>query len=106
MAFVGKSLADGSLGASKVSIYQVTDSRAVISSATFFNTSGSTVVINIYIRRNGKASRQIARASLAQNESLQLYTGGESVTLASLDAIEADADVASVIDYVMTGATE
>ena len=106
MAFTAASLADGQLGTSPASIYTATGVKAIIKSATLFNTDSSKHTIGVYITRSGGTRRQIASIELAAGVGDNAVPSGGCIVLSSGDTLEAEASVGSVVDFVVMGATE
>lgn len=108
MRFTGGSLADGQLGNSPTTIYEVpANTVAVIKWASFFNVSAVTQSVDVYVTRVGSARRQIGKdPMLTQGNAYYLLDGGETLVLSAGDILEAQADALFSIDYLIAGATE
>ena len=108
MAFVGKSLADGQLAATKGTIYTTPSlTTAYVKWLSVHNTSGSTTeTILVYVKRSGSSSRIIGRAVLLPNEHTRIISDGESIVLSAGDLIEAQTSNATTVDYVISGVEE
>ena len=103
MAKAIKSLADGQLGTTKTTLYTApTSKQAVVSRITLVNTSSGTVNVNLYFKASGGTSRRIIPKDM-EMAGRYLAVMDDELTLEAADIIEGDANVGSVIDYVISG---
>jgi hypothetical protein len=104
--FLGKSLADGQLAATKTTLLTVAAGKVVyVRWASWHSTSAVTQAVVISVTRSGGTSRIIDRGELDQN-----WTGfsfqESSLELSEGDILEGQSTTASVVDYVISGAEE
>lgn len=103
MALSIKALASGQLAVSKGTIYTVPGStQTVVKSITMTNTDASTRTLNLYVNTAG-TSRRITPKDLSLIAGAQFILD-HVITLEAADLIEGDASVASVVDFVISGA--
>lgn len=107
MAFTAGTLADGQVATSAAAIYTVpAGTVTVLKYINFYNTNSATQTLSVYITRSGGTRRQVIRQVLDQYQSLALLSEGESLTLSTGDALEADTTTASAVDYIVSGAAD
>jgi len=108
MAFVGKSLADGTLPVAKTTLYTVpATTRAVIKQINCVHNGsvGTVQRVEIFVKRSGSTSKYLCDVSaLASAERIEALDSG--LTLAAGDIIEGRTTTVSVVDYVIDGAEE
>lgn len=96
-----KSLADGVLSITKTTIYTApTSKQAVISRISFANTTTSAVVCKLYFKASGGTSRRTERFELGDEGTAKME---DEITLEAADIIEAECDMASAVDFVVSG---
>ena len=106
MAFTGASLADNQVATTWGTIYGPSGVKAIIKSATFFNTNATRQVLELRVTRSGSSARKFPRAELEINESMELLTNGETLILSDGDVLQAQTTTATAVDYTITGASE
>lgn len=99
-------LADGQLSLAKTTLYTVPAStKAIVKSIILVNTNTTTSrIVQLYVNRTGTSRRIWARDYTITPKSRAEDTA--VITLETGDLIEGEADAASEVDYVISGATE
>uniref|UniRef100_A0A6M3IQS1 Uncharacterized protein n=1 Tax=viral metagenome TaxID=1070528 RepID=A0A6M3IQS1_9ZZZZ len=96
----------GQLGTTKTTLYTCPAStQAIVKTITLTNTSGSTVKVNLYVQKDGTNSRRICPKDM-ELKAGYTYKDNDVHTLDAADLVEGDANVASVIDYSISGVQE
>lgn len=107
MAFLGQSLADGQIADAKATIYTAPAlTRVIVRSFDLGNDSENPVTVKLYIKRSGSVSRFIGSAILEAGEVFEVLSQGKVLVISAGDEIEAEATLASLVDYTLTGAAE
>lgn len=102
MSFQPKVLAEGVLTTTLKELYRVPEGKvARITSMVFFNTTGATHAIDVYLNPSG-TDRQIDHQSLGTNVGLEI----NNHILEQNDAVRAVADANNAIDYIIEGLLE
>lgn len=99
-----RQLADGQLPVATTTIYTSPTSMhgTVINTITCVNTHTATIYINLYLKPGGGAARRIIQKDLRLRAG-EMGLSEEEVTLDPGDVIQADATVASKVDYIIGG---
>ena len=104
MPFAASPLADGQVPVAKGTIYTVPGATtAYVYNLRLCNTNAIAQDVDVWLNVSG-TSRQIARVTLAQWESADVFS--QPIHLSAGDLIEADTITASAVDYVITGVLE
>lgn len=101
MAFTADLLAEGQLPATKTTLFTAA-SPTIIKSITLVNTDSVARTVNLYIKRT--TSRHIIPVNLSLAAGA-CYADDLNRVLGTGDILEGDASSASVIDYVISGAS-
>lgn len=103
MAYLGASLADGTVSSSITTLYSVPSTQtAIVRTFNVFNTGASSETVKFFVKRLGSTARQVGIAVLAQDESKQFIV--DPLILSSEDAIQAS--TSGSVDYLITGAVQ
>ena len=103
MALTGKSLADGQVASSWGAIFTASG-ETVVKSIDLYNTTGSSVSVDLAVTRSGGTRRQVAKLAIDANTG-QSFLGGGAMLLSNGDAIEAQDGTGGQVDYLITGAS-
>jgi len=103
MPYVGASLADGQLPDTVGTLFTATVST-IIRSFDVYNDGALRQDVVVYILRDGSTTRKVGRADLRQDEFAEVLSDGKVWVLSANDAIQAEADNANQVDFVITGA--
>lgn len=108
MALTWKSLASGQLPNAKGTLYTA-PGQALITSIILVEPTGAAHTVNIYVKESGGSSRRIIPPNLPMDSSdatkaAQVECLDRPLELSLNDEIEGDADAATTIDYIITGA--
>ena len=103
MPFTPKILAQGQLSAVAGDIYSVpAATNTLVVKVALVNTSGATRTVNLYVKTGGGVGRKIIPSNLTLAAGYMLETD-EYYTLSATEAIQADADIVSAVDYSIHG---
>ena len=103
MGYNFRSLSDGQLVSSKSTIYTVPGATStVVKMITFVNTNSTSEKVNLYIKPNGSTSRRVIPEDMSLNAGYSLEYDAP-LFLETGDIIEADAETASVVDFIILG---
>lgn len=95
-------LAWGQLPSSKTALYTVPgNQRALIFTLVLINTDAAARTVNIYVG-NGVNSRRICPKNLSIDPGAMVVLDDE-IVIHEGERVEADASVAAVVDYVLSG---
>lgn len=99
-----KSLADGQLAAAKGTIYtSPAATQTIVQSIILVNSHSSALVVNIYCKAPGGASRRISPKDYSLAVGALMEVLDKPVTLEAADILEGSGGTASLVDYVISG---
>ena len=101
MALTAALLANGQLPASKGTLYTAA-AAVIIKTITLVNTDSVARTVNLYVKRT--TSRRIIPVNLSLNAGVWMGLD-DAIALSAGDLIEGDASAATVVDYVVMGAS-
>jgi hypothetical protein len=103
---VPKNLGQGQLAASTGDLYTVPAStNALVSLISLVNIDTVSRVVNLYVKVSGQTARRVIPKDLSLGAGFLLEAGNEKAgyTLGAGDKIQGDADVASKVDFIVSG---
>jgi hypothetical protein len=98
-----KNLGQGQLAAATGDLYTVPASTsALVVKVSLVNTDTVSRVVNLYVKVSGQTARRVTPKDMSLGAGFMAETT-EYYTLGAADKIQGDADVASKVDYVVSG---
>lgn len=108
MAVTWKSLASGQLPNAKGTLYTA-PGQVLVNSIIVVEPAGAARTVNLYVKQSAGTSKRIIPPNLPMDSSdstkaAQIEALDHPLELSAGDLIEGDANVATAVDYVITGA--